>query len=89
MSDEANTEDRGPLDIMLAMESDILRVPRLLEAIRAIAELGITAGSLSLGECEAVHEVASICHDTAAGNETAFHNLFEVVKALGKETTDV
>jgi hypothetical protein len=61
MSDEANTEDRSPLGIMLAMESDMLSVPRLLEAIRTIAEFGIAEGSLSREECEAVHEVASIC----------------------------
>jgi hypothetical protein len=55
------------------MEADVMRIPRLFEALRSIAEKGAAQGEgLEIEECEALEEVASLGRTIALRSATAW-----------------
>jgi hypothetical protein len=72
---------------LLDMEHDVRRLPRLFEALRALAEKGAAEpGGLEMEECEALEEVASLGRTIALRSVTAWEEAHEQRR---KETHDV
>jgi hypothetical protein len=63
---------------LLDMEHDVRRLPRLFEALRALAEKGAAEpGGLEMEECEALEEVASLGRTIALRSVTAWEGAHE------------
>jgi hypothetical protein len=74
------------------MEIDLMRVPRLLDAIQVISLAGIESpGGLSRYECEALHEIAIYGDESAQRTIEAWNHALERVKlhVRSKENADV
>ena len=63
---------------LLDMEADVRRIPRLFEALRALAEKGAAEpGALEMEECEALEEVASLGRTIALRSVKAWEDALE------------
>jgi len=63
---------------LLEMEGDVRRLPRLFEALRALAEKGAAEPSgLEMEECEALEEVADLGRTIALRSVKAWEQALE------------
>jgi hypothetical protein len=63
---------------LLEMEGDVRRLPRLFEALRALAEKGAAEPSgLEMEECEAMEEVADLGRTIALRSVKAWEDALE------------
>jgi hypothetical protein len=79
----------NPTSGLLGMESDLHRVPRLLEGIGAIALAGLEASNgIDRAECEAIYEIVACAVESAKRSFKAWQDALERPKGSSEDVED-
>jgi hypothetical protein len=80
----------NPTSGLLGMESDLHRVPRLLEGIGAIALTGLEASNgIDRADCETIYEIVACAVESAKRSFKAWQGALERPKGSSEDVEDV